>query len=461
MPLAGAIAPDRCPVQWDVRYFGYLEREPDKRIGQMRQVQFLQKSSLPFTSLSTMKKSFSSVPFGQKFSSLFFFLAFACGLFGQASLSVQGVLTKSDGTAVDDGDYQITFKLYPSSSGGSVVFSETITTTTIGGVYSVILGQTEPLTAPFDQIYYLGVSVGGGQELTPRPPLTHAPYALSLLGQNNKFPSLGMVFADSITVAGAAKAGAMVSGSGAPAANTAGKGYSFDTGGDADGGLFSTANGTVSVYTNAAERVKVTDSQVELISGDLKLNSGKSIKYGSLPDWRLVDVDDFDNGIDGWTAYSDLSPLTPIANGVRVISTSSCFPLTDLILTRGNFGSGEVDEFGRQYIIKSYNVNTPHTKIKVVYTFGSCGPNGADSYKVRSRAGENLSDIKDYEELYNEDPSFSSTSGGRQKTREIILNTASNTFAFGFYIDGYDVVNLLPQPVFIDWYLDNIEVWVK
>lgn len=409
-----------------------------------------------------MKKSFSSVSFGQKISSLFFFLAFACGLFGQASLSVQGVLTKSDGTAVDDGDYQITFKLYPSSSGGSVVFSETITTSTIGGVYSVILGQTEPITAPFDQIYYLGVSVGGGQELTPRPPLTHAPYALSLLGQNNKFPSLGMVFADSITVAGAAKAGAIVSGSGAPAANTAGKGYSFGAGGDTDGGLFSTANGTVSVYTNAAERVKVTDSQVELISGDLKLNSGKSIKYDGLADWRLVDADDFNNGIDGWAVYSDLSPLTPITNGVKVIPTSSCFPLTDLILTRGNFGSGEVDDNGRQYVIKNYTLNTPHTKIKVVYTFGSCGSNGADSYSVESRAGANPTDARQYEVLFNDDASdFASVSGGKQKTREIILNTASNTFAFGFYINGYDIVNLLPQPVFIDWYLDNIEVWVK
>lgn len=205
-------------------------------------------------------------------------------LLAQATLSVQGVLTKSDGTAIDDGEYAITFRLWNAQSGGSTVHSETLSSVeTIGGVYSVVLGLQTPINAAFDMPYYLGVSVGGGAELTPRPRLTHAPYALSLQGQNNKFPSVGTVLVDSINVAGganiagaasanslavtgtaniggAATAGAFVAASGAPS----GKGYSFGAGGDTDGGLFSTTDGTVSLFTNAGERVKVSDTQIEL-----------------------------------------------------------------------------------------------------------------------------------------------------------------------------------------------------
>ena len=63
----------------------------------------------------------------------------------------------------------------------------------VGGVYGVQLGSVTPLNIPFDQVYYLGLTVGAGAEHFPRTKLTAAPYALSLLGQDNKFPSTGMV----------------------------------------------------------------------------------------------------------------------------------------------------------------------------------------------------------------------------------------------------------------------------
>lgn len=218
---------------------------------------------------------------------LFFFLAVASGLMGQASLSVQGVLTKSDGTAVDDGDYSMTFKLWTTQIGGTAVHTETIQQVeTIGGVYSVVLGRNgKPILAPFDQVYYLGVSVGGGQELLPRPLLTHAPYVLALLGEHNQFPSTGQAKMDaievagtivvhaldvtgtaslpSLNIAGTASSQAFVAPSGAPSGSVSARGYSFDTGGDRDGGLFSENDGRVSIYTDAVERIKITDTQIE------------------------------------------------------------------------------------------------------------------------------------------------------------------------------------------------------
>lgn len=119
---------------------------------------------------------------------------FAQTAFSQANLSVQGTIQRSTGATVDDGEYSLTFKLYTTESGGTAVWSETQSDVQItGGVYSVVLGTVEPLTAAFDQTYYLGITVGSGAELTPRARLTSSPYALSLIGQDNIFPSTGAV----------------------------------------------------------------------------------------------------------------------------------------------------------------------------------------------------------------------------------------------------------------------------
>ena len=127
---------------------------------------------------------------------LFFFalMAAASQLQAQATLSVQGTIQRSFGGAVDDGKYALTFKLYTAETGGTPVWSETQDNIeVIGGVYSALLGEANPLTAGFNEVYYLGIAVDGGAELIPRTRLTSAPYALSLIGQSNTFPSAGPV----------------------------------------------------------------------------------------------------------------------------------------------------------------------------------------------------------------------------------------------------------------------------
>jgi len=114
-------------------------------------------------------------------------------LAAQASLSVQGSLQNFNGTAVDNGVYDITFKLYTTDAGGTAIWSETQSVNLVGGVYSVLLGEVNPLNVPFDQTYYLGLTIPGGPEHTPRARLTSSPYALSLIGQDNVFPSTGNV----------------------------------------------------------------------------------------------------------------------------------------------------------------------------------------------------------------------------------------------------------------------------
>ncbi|MEQ1745972.1 MAG: DUF1566 domain-containing protein [Saprospiraceae bacterium] len=138
-----------------------------------------------------MKKTFSA------FGVVLLFVAFATALDAQpAVLSVQGVLRKSDGKAVDDGVYTLKFKLWkhPTSTNASdKVWEDSFSDVEItGGVYNVLLG-TGPtaLDVPFDQTYYLGISMSAGSELQPRPMLTSAPFVLSLQGQSNILPNSG------------------------------------------------------------------------------------------------------------------------------------------------------------------------------------------------------------------------------------------------------------------------------
>lgn len=119
-----------------------------------------------------------------------------------ATLSVQGILKKSDGSAVPDDIYTVRFSLWTAEVGGTEAWFESISDVeTVGGVYSVVLGAGgTPLSAPFNVPYYLGVRVGAStQELLPRPRLTAAPYALALLGADNIVPSTGNIQAYGLT----------------------------------------------------------------------------------------------------------------------------------------------------------------------------------------------------------------------------------------------------------------------
>jgi len=95
------------------------------------------------------------------------------------TISYQGVLTDGAGTPVSDGSYGIMFNIYTVASGGSDIWSEIKTVQVTGGIFSVVLGDQSPLVIAFDEQYWLGISVDGGNQLTPRRPFTASAYALN------------------------------------------------------------------------------------------------------------------------------------------------------------------------------------------------------------------------------------------------------------------------------------------
>ena len=111
-------------------------------------------------------------------------------LFSQVpgTLSYQGILMQSDGiTPLTDGAHSIVFSFYTVSTGGSALFTRTISVTTSRGLYTCIIGGGVAPNAPFNstemnqigsQQNYIGIKVDAGTELLPRVQLTTSPYSL-------------------------------------------------------------------------------------------------------------------------------------------------------------------------------------------------------------------------------------------------------------------------------------------
>lgn len=100
------------------------------------------------------------------------------------TISYQGILSLNGGGLAEDGDYNLTFRLYTVASGGSQIWEENhLSTTVTEGRFNIVLGSQNSLTSlGFDQPYYLGISVNGGAELTPRVALTSSAYSLTAGG---------------------------------------------------------------------------------------------------------------------------------------------------------------------------------------------------------------------------------------------------------------------------------------
>ena len=279
-------------------------------------------------SFKTFQSSCKNVPTCISRAMMIMFLLVSTHMFinAQATLSLQGILKKANGIALEDDTYPITFKIYVVDS-TQVKWMETITDVeVVSGIYSVILGANPmfPLNLAFDKDYELGISIGS-QEMRPKVRLTSAPYALALRGSTNQFPSSGQVLADKVKVA----QGVIVN-NGAPLVNNTdgSRGYSFNN--DNDSGLFSTQEGKVSIYTNGVERFRANTTGTATIGNDtiqgtlgtnnINLFNNGGINYnssqGNFQGWRLVDVDPMGSisaqGVDadangGWKQYSKLS----------------------------------------------------------------------------------------------------------------------------------------------------------
>ncbi len=93
-------------------------------------------------------------------------------------INYQGKLVNASSSAVANTGYSMTFKLYTVATSGAAIWTETRTATTSSGLFSVMLGSVSSLASVnFNQTLYLGVTVGGDGEMTPRKILGTVPSA--------------------------------------------------------------------------------------------------------------------------------------------------------------------------------------------------------------------------------------------------------------------------------------------
>lgn len=135
------------------------------------------KNLTPFIVLTRFTKNF--------FSRLVFSLLLVWGFTLQLEaqnprISIQGTLRAANGTSVNDGSYNVTFKFYRNETGGTAMWEETAPVEVVGSIYSHYLGSITALDpTDFDSTIYLGVVVNN-YELIPRTELSYSPYALSV-----------------------------------------------------------------------------------------------------------------------------------------------------------------------------------------------------------------------------------------------------------------------------------------
>ena len=93
-------------------------------------------------------------------------------------MSIQGILTDDLGEAYPDDIYNLTFRLYTQKEGGVVAWQESQMLESRSGLFNALMGDINPLDIPFNQPYYLGITIDGGDELEPRIEMAAAAYSL-------------------------------------------------------------------------------------------------------------------------------------------------------------------------------------------------------------------------------------------------------------------------------------------
>jgi hypothetical protein len=130
----------------------------------------------------------------------------------------------------------VTFRLYNVSTGGAALWTETQSLNVVNGLFSTQLGATTTFASAgvaFDVPYFLGITVGTDAEMSPRPPLTSAPYALRAQTAEGLTDLRIVANAGNSTLIGGAAGNAIATARSAVIGGGGGSGLAGSPGGDA------------------------------------------------------------------------------------------------------------------------------------------------------------------------------------------------------------------------------------
>ena len=96
------------------------------------------------------------------------------------TVSFQGKLTDTSSNPVNN-TLTIDFKIYEAASGGASLWTEQKSVIVNEGIFTAELGLVNPLNLVFDKQYWVGITIAGESEMTPRQKLLTSPYSFSAI----------------------------------------------------------------------------------------------------------------------------------------------------------------------------------------------------------------------------------------------------------------------------------------
>jgi hypothetical protein len=274
------------------------------------------------------------------------------------SLSIQGSIQNSSGVALPDGQYELIFNIYDVATGGQAVWTETQPQVEIiGGLYSSILGLITPLTASrtpfnFTKPYYLGVTLKGKQEISPRAELSASAYSLSVSGKSNELPSQGSVGIGTLSPSSESQLHVQ---------KTNGTSRILVEGRDTARIKFKADADSASISFYGG-KVFISNYNIVFDEG-INLASGRTISYNGDSDWRLIEYDDFNTDVEGW--YSAKNWQDDERRTLERVRLNT--PFSKGFMIRQNSGA---DNSHAPVLKKEFNLTgIPHSKVKVVFTY--------------------------------------------------------------------------------------------
>ena len=316
----------------------------------------------------------------KSFILLILILLFAQTAWTQTDLSIlntQGFLRDPiTGGSLPNDTYQLTFRLYTQETGGTAFWTEVHDSVTIiNSMFSVDLGTITSLSGvDFDGQYWLGISVNTDPELSPRMKLATAPYAITMIGTDNRFPASGDVIigGGNLKITSAGKGVQFADSTRLESANIRISSLAAD-GGNPNNVVYVADDGKVGIGTDFPEK------KLHVV-GDMQIN-------GTLDAIGSYDLETYDEiNVNGNFKIGGNKPVqlkkyiltTNNSHATHLITTDFLFDEWIAIIAGFDAGYGDLEENGSGYLLgvqmKKYTLGNDYWQIVThIRTEGSSG----------------------------------------------------------------------------------------